>query len=69
MAVTSSNGAMVTRREARNLDRRLRGAVATAERYGIALTDVIQDSLTPDDLATLEMFCGLVRERARNATV
>ena len=64
--MATANGNMITRREARNVERRIRGAVATAERYGVRLADVIQDSLTPDDLAVLETFAGLIRERARN---
>jgi len=67
MAVdTSGNNYLISRHEARAADRHLRSAIAAAERYGVTLAEVIRDSLTPDDLAVLETFAGLTKERARN---
>lgn len=60
---------LISRREARTLDRHIRSAIVTAERYGVRLADIIQDSLTPADVAALETFAGLIKERARNYVV
>ena len=57
----------ITRSEARATAQRLRLAIAHVDTPG--MVRVIRKTLTPEDLATLETFAGLLIERASKRNV